>query len=74
MRAKYVIFDDGRFQVRNIGGENVYYVKKGGRWVMLNDSTFSNAEGDHVKAIVGLSFPAILIGIVFGIAVFSMKG
>ena len=73
MKPKYVIFDDGKFQVRNIGGENVYYVKKGRYWSIINTEKFANAEGDNAKAIFGLSFPALLVGVILGAAFIYLK-
>lgn len=73
MNRKYVIFDDGKFQVRNIGGENVYYVKKGRYWSIVNPEKFSNANGETAKAVLGLSLPALLVGIVMGAALIYLK-
>ena len=73
MNRKYVIFDDGKFQVRNIGGENVYYVKKGRYWSIVNPEKFSNADGETAKAVSGLSLPALFVGIVMGAALIYLK-
>ena len=73
MNRKYVIFDDGKFQVRNIGGENVYYVKKGRYWSIVNPEKFSNADGETAKAVLGLSLPALFVGIVMGAALIYLK-
>ena len=73
MKPKYVIFDDGKFQVRNIGGENVYYVKKGRYWSIIDTEKFSNAEGDKAKVILGLSLPALFVGVVLGAAFIYLK-
>jgi hypothetical protein len=72
MNPKYVIFDDGKFQVRNIGGENVYYVKKGRYWSIIDTEKYASAEGEKSK-VVALSIPALLVGFVLGATFIYLK-
>ena len=71
MKSKHVIYNDGKLQIRNIGGENVYYVKRGRFWTIVNPDKFSQASGDvDTDSIFSLSIPLVFVGFVI-VFVFS---
>jgi DNA polymerase III sliding clamp (beta) subunit (PCNA family) len=55
--SKEIFFDNGRLQIRNVGGSNVYYKKVNNQWDFLNETELkklkegSKHELEHSKTI-----------------------